>query len=41
MFAEYEAGLRAFWVFTRTDPELNRIAEIIDRIASRERIVGE
>lgn len=41
MFAEFETGLRTSWVVTRTDPEPTSIAEIIDRIASRARIVGD
>ncbi len=41
MFAEFETGLRAFWVVTKVDPEPSRVAEIIDRIASGRRIVGD
>lgn len=35
LFAEFETGLRAFWVATRAEPEPRSIAEIIDRVASR------
>lgn len=35
LFAEFETGLRVFWVATRNEPEPSRVAEIIDRIASR------
>ena len=35
LFAEFETGLRQFWVATRIEPEPRRIAEIIDRVAAR------
>jgi len=35
LFAEFETGLRTFWTRTRADEEPSRIAEILDRIASR------
>lgn len=41
MFAEFETGLRTFWVFTRIEPEPTSVAEIVNRIASKARIVGD
>ena len=38
LFAEFETGLRKFWVTTRIEPEPRRMAEIMDRIASRQGI---
>lgn len=38
LFAEFETGLRHFWTTTRNEPEPRRIAETIDRIASRHRV---
>ncbi|GAC1472440.1 MAG: hypothetical protein NVSMB9_19650 [Isosphaeraceae bacterium] len=35
LFAEFETGLRKFWVATRTAREPRGIAEIMDRIAAR------
>ncbi len=35
LFAEFETGLRHFWMATRIEPEPFRIAEIIDRVAAR------
>lgn len=35
LFAEFETGLRRFWVTNRIEPEPFSVAEIIDRIAAR------
>ena len=35
LFAEFETGLRKFWVATRNEEEPRSVAELIDRIASR------